>query len=151
LVRRFLNETCSILRDRENFFRKMEIHIIQCDASIQRDDILHDTRELEEYAENLVLAGGGGTDFRPVFEYVGRLRAGGELARMRGLIYFTDGQGIYPRRSPGYDTAFVFLRQPDDELVKVPSWAMKVIIEPEDLEEETKKRPERSGGETDEY
>lgn len=134
-VRSFLNETCSILRDRESFFRKMEIHIIQCDASVQRDDILHDAGELEKYAENLVLAGGGGTDFRPVFTYVEQLRAGGELAQLRGLIYFTDGQGIYPRRSPGYDTAFVFLRQPDDELVKVPSWAMKVIIEPEDLEE----------------
>ena len=35
IVRSFLEETWEILSERENFFREMEIHIIQCDCLIQ--------------------------------------------------------------------------------------------------------------------
>ena len=83
----------------------------------------------------MTIQGGGGTDFRPVFEYVGQLRENGELTNMKGLIYFTDGQGIYPKRSPGYDTAFVFMREADADEVKVPMWALKLVVEPEDFTE----------------
>lgn len=134
LVKNFLTETCTILRDSENFFRQMEIHLIQCDAKIQKDDVVHNDRELEAYIENLTIQGGGGTDFRPVFEHVAKLRTEGQLQNLKGLIYFTDGQGVYPKRSPGYDTAFVFIREADQEEVKVPVWALKLIVEPEDLE-----------------
>ena len=80
LVRNFLTETCAILRNSENFFRQMEIHLIQCDAKVQKDDVVHNERELEQYAAALTIQGGGGTDFRPVFEYVAGLREDGELS-----------------------------------------------------------------------
>ena len=133
LVRRFLTETCSILRDRESFFQEMEIHLIQCDSRIQKDDVVHSEKELEQYIARLAIQGGGGTDFRPVFDHVGRLRREGRLENLKGLIYFTDGQGIYPSRSPGYDTAFVFMREADEQDVKVPGWALKLVVEPEDF------------------
>ena len=56
-----------------------------------------------------------------------------ELENLGGLIYFTDGQGTYPKTKPDYDTAFVFV---DDAFAEhlVPSWAMKVLLESEDIE-----------------
>ena len=77
--------------------------------------------------EDLTLKGGGGTDFRPAFAYVNELIEKRELSRLKGLIYFTDGQGIYPAVKPPYQTAFVFVKE-DYEDVKVPVWAMKLIL-----------------------
>ena len=59
--------------------------------------------------KNGKLKGFGSTDFRPVFEYVDELLAKGEFENLKGLIYFTDGYGVYPSRMPGYDTIFAFL------------------------------------------
>lgn len=42
-VRRFMEETYGILSDHENFFRKMNLYIIQCDSFIQ--DVIHVTCE----------------------------------------------------------------------------------------------------------
>ena len=62
--------------------------------------------------ENFQLSGGSATDFRPVFAYVAQLQAQGEFTNLRGLVYFTDGMGIYPQKRPPYDTAFVLLEEP---------------------------------------
>lgn len=43
------------------------------------------------------LSGGGGTDFRPVFEWVEQDRLSPDL-----LVYFTDAQGSFPEREPPY-------------------------------------------------
>ncbi|MCU0928368.1 MAG: VWA-like domain-containing protein [Burkholderiaceae bacterium] len=43
------------------------------------------------------LAGGGGTDFRPVFDWVER-----EGRRPDALVYFTDARGTFPARVPEY-------------------------------------------------
>ncbi|MDO5409595.1 MAG: VWA-like domain-containing protein [Lachnospiraceae bacterium] len=146
LVRSFLTETCAILKNSENFFRQMEIHLIQCDADIQKDDVVHNERELSQYIAQLSIKGGGGTDFRPVFRYVRQLQENGEMTNLKGLIYFTDGQGTYPVKSPGYDTAFVFMREADDTDVKVPVWAMKLIVEPEEFEKNEMKTKKDGGG-----
>ena len=51
----------------------------------------------------------------------------GELRHLRGLLYFTDGDGIYPREKPAYETAFVFL---NDQYKKqeVPPWAVTLNL-----------------------
>ena len=79
------------------------------------------------YAKNFKVKGGGGTDFRPVFEYVKKLEADHVLTNLKGLIYFTDGYGIYPELPTPYKTAFVFLDTYDERLV--PPWAMRVFWE----------------------
>ena len=47
---------------------------------------------------------------------------------LRGMIYFTDGRGIYPAKRPVYETAFVFMEE-EYEDVDVPPWAIKIILE----------------------
>ena len=49
-----------------------------------------------------------------------------ELKNLRALIYFTDGDGIYPRQKPDYETAFVFLQR-TDKMKLVPTWAKCLI------------------------
>lgn len=136
LVRTFLEQTYSVLKETESFFRKVNIHIIQCDDKIQSDRLITCEKDLKEYMDSFELIGGGGTDFRPVFEHVAALIDQGAFTRLKGLLYFTDGQGTYPARSPGYDVAFIFMQEDYDD-VHVPAWAIKLILEPEDLQEDT--------------
>ena len=89
LVQRFLEETYDVLSQSESFFRRVNVHVIQCDDQIRSDVVITRAEDLTDYMEHLTLKGLGGTDFRPAFEYVNGLRAAGAFARLRGLIYFT--------------------------------------------------------------
>lgn len=128
IVRRFMEETYQILSSRENFFRRMRVHIIQCDSMIQGYACIRDEEEWKDYLKNLKVQGFGGTDFRPVFRLVEELREKKEIQDLKGLLYFTDGDGIYPRTAPDYETAFVFLNEAL-EMQQVPSWAIKLNLE----------------------
>ena len=135
LVKTFLEQTYHILAETESFFRKIHIRILQCDEKVQSDVKVTDQEELKNYMDNFQIIGNGGTDFRPAFEYVQMLIDRKEFFNLKGMIYFTDGYGYYPRKKPPYDTAFVFMEE-DYTDVAVPPWAMKLIIEKEVLEEE---------------
>lgn len=135
LVRRFLEETYDILCETESYFKKVNIRIIQCDEQVQADQQITGREEMETYMEHFRLIGQGGTDFRPAFEHVNRLLKAGAFQKLKGLLYFTDGEGIYPVRRPVYDTVFVFIEDQYTD-ISVPPWAMKLIIEPEDAQHE---------------
>lgn len=132
LVKRFLEETYGVLSESESYFRKVNIHIIQCDEEIRSDVTITSREEMEDYMEHFTINGFGGTDFRPAFEYVNGLLNKGVFKKLRGLLYFTDGKGIYPVSMPPYDTAFVFMEGQYED-ISVPGWAMKVILTEEDL------------------
>lgn len=125
-VQRFLGETYAILSEKENFFSRMKVYIIQCDCFIQKVDVIHSEEEWKEYSRKMTIQGRGGTDFRPVFELIRQEKERKELKNLRALIYFTDGDGIYPRQKPDYETAFVFLNR-TDKMKLVPSWAKCLI------------------------
>lgn len=127
VVKAFLNKTYSLLKGSENFFTKINVHIIQCDHEVQSDTKITCDEDFEQFMAHGKLQGFGATDFRPVFDYVDRLLAQGEFDNLKGLIYFTDGYGIYPERMPGYDVIFAFLEE-DEMRRDVPPWSMKVII-----------------------
>lgn len=133
LVKYFLEETYSVLAESESYFKKINIHIIQCDDRIQADQRITSREEMEAYMRDFTVAGQGGTDFRPAFEYVTGLLRQGRFTRLRGLIYFTDGKGIYPVQMPPYETAFVFLEDQYEDL-SVPPWAIKLILTPDDID-----------------
>ena len=60
------------------------------------------------------------------------LREQREFENLKGLIYFTDGYGIYPEKMPDYQVIFAFLEE-DENRAPVPPWSMKVILEEETL------------------
>ena len=94
-------------------------------------DIIKEQRDIPKLLHNFELIGGGGTDFRPAFSYINKLLENGEFQNLKGVLYFTDGKGIYPAKRPPYETAFLFLGE--EEHPVVPAWAMKLILHEEDL------------------
>ncbi|MDD6636527.1 MAG: VWA-like domain-containing protein [Coriobacteriaceae bacterium] len=136
LVRKFLEQTYSILTNESSFSTKMDVTIIQCDAEIT--DIYHvkERKDFDRYLDNLEVKGLGGTDFRPVFGYVNDQIELGEITNFGGVIYFTDGQGTYPTKAPDYNVCFAFVDEiPTDP--PVPTWAMKIQLEETEFLEET--------------
>ena len=122
----------SLLKGQENFFHRMNLHLIQADNAIRQDILIHNEDELIHAMNHFELRGGGGTDFRPAFEYVNQLCAEKKFSNLRGLLYFTDGMGTYPAKRPAYDTAFLFLGERFDD-ANVPPWAMKVVLDEEEF------------------
>ena len=152
LVQEFLNETATILASQETFFHKVNVHVIECDEHVQSDILITNVADMKKYADGFHIKGGYGTDYRPVFAYIEERQglagegsnSGGatvvtrtldgkpgysDYRHLRGLLYFTDGFGIYPTRPTRYDTAFIFRRDEDFDDSKVPDWAVKLFIE----------------------
>ncbi len=138
LVRAFLKRTYQILKSSESFFSKINLHLIQCDQEVQRDDKITNDADFENFLKNGELKGFGATDFRPAFSYVETLREKGEFENLKGLIYFTDGYGIYPETMPDYQVLFAFVKD-DDKTPGMPPWALKVVLEEEELEDRGEK------------
>ena len=102
----FFAELVSLMKS----FGKFDLDVIQCDAKIQ---------DVEHYSEaNLPppnrkwkVKGLGGTDFRPVFDYIQKnMRVQPDL-----LLFFTDGYGDAPKQRPAYPVMWVLTsdgRQP---------------------------------------
>ena len=133
LVKAFLKETFTLLKSQDSFFRQCRILVLQADNAIRDETWLTDLDALDRYTARFTLHGGGGTDFRPAFARIAELREQGELRDLQGVLYFTDGKGIYPAHRPPFETAFLFLEDgtPPPE---VPPWAMRLILQPEEFE-----------------
>jgi len=132
LVRAFLEKTCELLQQNTSFFRRINLRILQCDDRLRSDKMIHNAKEFADYMAHFELIGQSATDFRPVFEHVDRLVAEGEFHSLRGLLYFTDGLGLYPKKRPKYDAAFVMLEGeawPDS----VPPWGIRVILREDEI------------------
>ena len=85
---------------------QIRIILLYCDSRI---------RKIEEYAtEDLPIifeaAGGGGTSFRPVFDYIEN-----EGLTPSCLIYFTDLYGKFPEQEPDYPVLWIAINNDKDE------------------------------------
>ena len=125
----FLGELAGILTREDLFFERFNLHILECDCEVQQDTRLTTLAELTDWLRTMTLHGGG-TDFRPAFRYVDGLVERGEFAHLPGLLYFTDGYGVFPDVPPAYRAVFVMLRYRYDD-IDLPAWAEKLILEAE--------------------
>lgn len=132
LVKNFLHETFQILHQREHFFAACHIRILQCDDQVRSDQEISNLDQFERFCKQFTILGGGGTNFCPAFAYVNTLLEQHVFQNLGGLLYFTDGQGTYPKKRPPYQTAFLFLSDFDE--TKVPPWAMRLRLEPEEFD-----------------
>ena len=71
------------------------VTILQCDDALQ--DVK--TFDAADMPTDLMLVGGGNTDFRPVFQWIKTvgMAADGDPSV---ILYFSDGYGTFPDRSP---------------------------------------------------
>ena len=93
LLGTFLGEVSSMMQQYPNY----EIDLITADAKIQSHKVFLPGEALE-----YEISGGGGTDFRPVFEFIDR-----EINYPTLLLYFTDGDGRFPDVEASYDVLWV--------------------------------------------
>ncbi|MGB9819669.1 MAG: VWA-like domain-containing protein, partial [Thermovenabulum sp.] len=96
----FVNEVYGIVS-----LRYRDVYVIACDAEI------HEVYHIDEYGNIPKIknvSGRGGTDFRPVFNYVKE-----NCIEPTALIYYTDGEGTYPTHDPGYPTIWVVVNEVD--------------------------------------
>lgn len=90
------------------------LHVIYCDATVQAHE------EFEPQAGPVVfkkMKGGGGTDFRPVFEWLTQNES------PACLIYLTDGYGTFPTTAPDYRVLWGIMGDTE------PPWGEVVRIE----------------------
>jgi len=93
LLGTFLAEVSSMMQQYPNY----EIDLITADAKVHTCKTFLPGEPLT-YEVN----GGGGTDFRPVFDYIDK-----HIDYPTLLLYFTDGQGTFPKDTPSYDVLWV--------------------------------------------
>jgi len=105
IIERFIEQVETTLPKADSFYEKTLVHIIRW---------------------NEKSLSWGREDFRPAFTYIEELLKRGSFSNLKGLLYFTDRAGQFPKRVPLYRTAFVFASRESQE-VQVPPWAMKII------------------------
>ena len=110
LLSTFLGEIDSIMQSYPNY----EIDLITADAKIQAHKVFLPGESLD-----YEVSGGGGTDFRPLFEYIDQ-----HIDYPTLLLYFTDGLGTFPQMEPAYDVMWVM-----PEEIDVPFGEVMVLEE----------------------
>lgn len=99
MQRTFFSEMAGIVAD----LNPQELVVIWCDAAVQRVDVIDEPEDLEELRADINASGGapggGGTDFRPVFEKVAELGLEPDM-----VVYLTDTYGSFPNVEPHYPT-----------------------------------------------
>lgn len=85
----FFAEMRGILED----VRPQRLHVVWCDAKVHKVDELDQSSDLG----GLKPKGGGGTDFRPVFDWIDEVGLIPDA-----LVYLTDGMGRFPTAAPTY-------------------------------------------------
>jgi predicted metal-dependent peptidase len=92
--------------------RPSKTYVVYCDAAVNRVDEFEPNEEvvLKPY-------GGGGTDFRPVFDYIDK-----HDIEPKCLVYLTDMYGTFPNDEPGYPVmwaATTDVKAPFGELLEI--------------------------------
>src|SRR5262249_13945439 len=88
---RFLGQMPSELDGLLISARNSIVRVVCCDAEVQVVGDFNASRRLDPLQHKL--RGGGGTDFRPVFDYA-------REKRFRQVVYLTDADGTYPETTP---------------------------------------------------
>ena len=107
----FFGEMRGILED----VRPNRLHLVWCDAKV------HHVDELDQASDLMGLKphGGGGTDFRPVFDWVFENNVTPDA-----LVYLTDGMGYFPQDEPRYPVIWGSIyegsKYPFGDVVNIP-------------------------------
>jgi predicted metal-dependent peptidase len=110
----FMAEVSGILED----VRPKRLSVVMCDARV------HKIHECDSPGDlmNIKLVGGGGTDFRPVFDWIAK-----QGVTPDALVYLTDGLGSFPQHHPNYPVIWGNIlpqaKYPFGDVVDVPKQA----------------------------
>jgi len=109
LLGAFMEEFKNIMQN----FPAIKIELIVADAKVHAHYTFQGGEKID-----FPLKGGGGTDYRPVFDYIEA-----KLPMNTMLLYFTDGDGWFPKYPPNYEVLWALSRK-----AKVPFGRPLVIF-----------------------
>lgn len=95
-----------------------EVTAISCDCRVQE---VVKIDKFGDFLSQIKMAGGGGTDMRPVFERVEKDNMMPEL-----LIYLTDAYGTFPEKAPPYPVLWCCTEE--DGMNYLPKYGQRVLI-----------------------
>lgn len=102
-----------------NSFGSYTIHLIQCDAAVDKYDVYDDNNPFDiENNDHITWSGGGGTSFSPVFKFVQK-----QGIKTDCLIYLTDGFGDAPDKAPAYPVLWLLTSDGDTNFC---NWGRKI-------------------------
>lgn len=102
-----------------NSFGSYTIHLIQCDAAVDKYDVYDDNNPLDlDEGSKFEWSGGGGTSFTPVFKFVKK-----EGIQVDCLIYLTDSFGDAPDTPPPYPVLWLLTRDANLDFCR---WGRKI-------------------------
>ena len=124
----FLAETKSLLEDLGRSALVNKICYLECDAKIQKETALTADEAIRFLSDHHTYGGGGGTDFRPVFNRIKDYEKDG--TEIAGLIYYSDGMGTFPEGKPDYPCFFVEPENGNGWCTEdnLPDWVRKVSL-----------------------
>ncbi|MBA3025531.1 MAG: hypothetical protein FP820_03890 [Sulfurimonas sp.] len=96
LLGAFMEEFKNIMQN----FPSVKIELILADARVHAHHTFQGGEKMD-----FVIKGGGGTDYRPVFDYIEA-----NLPMNTMLLYFTDGDGWFPKYPPSYEVLWALSR-----------------------------------------
>ena len=99
LLNEFLSEINFLMQTIQNY----QIELLVCDDKIQSHQSFYSGDILE-----CDVIGQGGTDFRPVFEFIES-----EFSDTQLLLYFTDLDGVFPSILPSYNVKWITQKEKD--------------------------------------
>lgn len=94
-----------------------EITAMSCDARVHE---VVKIKKFENFLNKLQMKGGGGTDFRPVFDKIKEMKMQPELA-----IYLTDAYGSFPEKQPNYPVLWCVTSESGMDYIP---WGQKVLL-----------------------
>ena len=97
LLAAFMAEFASIMQN----FPSIKIELIIADAKVHAHYTFAGGEKMD-----FALKGGGGTDYRPTFDYIEA-----NLPMNTMLLYFTDGDGWFPKYPPNYEVLWALSRK----------------------------------------
>jgi len=88
-----------------NLVSNYQIELLVCDDKVHSHKTFYSGEALE-----VELKGNGGTDYRPAFKYVEE-----NLDDVKLLLYFTDLEGMFPKKRPNYEVKWVSSKESEFE------------------------------------
>ena len=110
------------LFDEMNIRGNVNIHTVFFDTQILETTIIRNKNDADEFIRNYNPYGFGGTSFKCVFDYADNFSKISSGRKLKGLFFFSDACGEFPREKKSYPTTFFVPECDWFNLDFVPNW-----------------------------
>lgn len=121
------------LFDEMNIRGNVNIHTVFFDTQILETSIIRNKNDADEFIRNYTPHGFGGTSFNCVFDYADNFSKISSGRKLKGLFFFSDACGEFPREKKPYPTTFFVPECEWLNLDFVPNWVELVHYNDEQI------------------